>query len=51
MTETIEILESEYLALIDQNKKLQAKVDKLEMAVYGTLRVFDKVLLEEQNNE
>jgi hypothetical protein len=51
MTETIEILESEYIALIDQNKKLQAKVDKYELCIFGMMRQLDKLLVEEQNNE
>jgi hypothetical protein len=47
MTNLIEVNEEEFLSIIEQNKKLQAKVDKLEMAVYGTLRVFDKLIKDE----
>lgn len=43
---TVEVNEDEFLALIEENKKLHAKVDRLEMAIYGTLRVFDKLIAE-----
>lgn len=48
---TIEVNEDEYLALIEKNKQLQKKVDRYELAVYGTLRVFDKLIKDEQDAE
>lgn len=44
---TIEIDEDEYLALIEKNKKLQQKLDRYEMCLFGFLRQADKIIKEE----
>ena len=51
MNTTIEVSENEYLALVEKNKQLQKKVDRLELFLYGVLKQADKLLIEEQGNE
>lgn len=44
---TIEINEQEYLALIEKNAKLQKKVDRLELCLFGMMKQVDKLLKDE----
>ena len=48
---TIEINQQEYLDLVAKNERLQKKVDRYEMFIYGTLRQFDKLIKEEMDDE
>jgi hypothetical protein len=48
MNVLIEINENEYLQLLEDKRKLQEKVDRMEMAIFGTLRVFDKLIKDTQ---
>jgi hypothetical protein len=44
MNSTIEINENEYLQLLEDKRKLQEKVDKLELFCYGIFRQADKLI-------
>jgi len=48
---TVEVNEDEYLSLIEQNKKLQAKVDRYELLLFGMMKQVDKLLMEGQEGE
>lgn len=47
MTNTVEVNETEYLALIEKAKKLQEKIDRLECFLYSVLKEADKLIKEE----
>ena len=50
MNTTIEISEQAYLDLIAEKEKLQKKVDRYELLMYGFLRQCDKMIKEETDD-
>lgn len=50
MNTTIGISEQAYLDLIAEKEKLQKKVDRYELFLYGVLRQADKMIKDEQDD-